>query len=61
MELYIKNHVLLGFEKYAMWREDEYIRIVVPDTVTEIAPRAFDGCERINDRHTVSSGKIPFQ
>ena len=47
MELYIENNVLLGFEKYTMWKEDEYTHVVVPDTVTEIAQRAFDGCERI--------------
>ena len=36
MELHIENNVLLGFEKYTMWKEDEYIHVVVPSTVTEI-------------------------
>lgn len=36
MELHIENNVLLGFEKYTIWKEDEYIHVVVPSTVTEI-------------------------
>ena len=58
MELYIENNVLLGFEKYTMWKEDEYTHIVVPDTVTEIAQRAFDGCERIVGVTTTATALI---
>lgn len=42
MELHIQNNVLLGLKKDIPGPES--CSLVVPDTVTEIAPRAFYGC-----------------
>lgn len=61
MDLHIENNVLLGFEKYTMWKEEEYIHVVVPSTVTAIAPRAFEGCDAIiGVTIPGSTGMTPF-
>ena len=51
MNLHIENGVLMGLQNEIIYpgREEQFVDLVIPDTVQAIADNAFAGCRTIED------------